>query len=59
MARKSLIPGLSFSLNRALGISSMKASISRKIGVSLTESGRRAKVIRTLSLDRIIKKCFK
>ncbi len=59
MTRKSLIPGLSFSWKRALGISSMKASISRKIGVPLTKSGRKAKAKRMFSLDRIIKKCFK
>ena len=37
------IPGLSFSLNRALGISKTKASISRKIGIPLTKSGRQRK----------------
>lgn len=32
--------GISFSWNRALGISGMKNKISRKIGIPLTKSGR-------------------
>ena len=39
--RKSLIPG--FSWKRALGISSTKAKISRKIGIPLTKQGRKRK----------------
>jgi hypothetical protein len=35
--------GFSFSAKRALGISSLKSKISKKIGVPLTESGRRRK----------------
>jgi hypothetical protein len=36
--------GFSFSWKRALGLSSAKASISRKIGIPLTRSGRQRKV---------------
>lgn len=46
MARKSSfkIPGVSFSLNRALGISSAKRKVSKAIGIPLTKSGREKKV---------------
>ncbi len=46
MARKSFfkIPGVSFSIKRALGISSAKRKISRAIGIPLTKSGREKKV---------------
>ena len=46
MARKSpfKIPGVSFSIKRALGISSAKRKISRAIGIPLTKSGREKKV---------------
>jgi hypothetical protein len=37
------IPGLSFSWNRALGISAAKGRLSRQIGIPLTRSGRRRK----------------
>ncbi|MDX9713971.1 MAG: hypothetical protein RBT37_00935 [Dissulfurispiraceae bacterium] len=48
MSRKRGIPGLSFSWKRALGISGAKASISHKIGIPLTRSGRQRKVGRVL-----------
>ncbi|MGV3604875.1 MAG: hypothetical protein ACO1RA_00595 [Planctomycetaceae bacterium] len=38
------IPGLSFSPKRALGISAIKAKISRKIGIPLTKGGRQRKM---------------
>lgn len=38
------IPGLSFSLKRALGISSAKQKISRKTGIPLTKGGLERKV---------------
>jgi hypothetical protein len=44
MARRNLIPGLSFSWKRALGISAAKARLSRKIGIPLTRAGRQRKV---------------
>ncbi len=36
--------GISFSWKRALGISGLKAKISRKIGIPLTRAGRQRKV---------------
>ncbi|HET6645072.1 MAG TPA: hypothetical protein VFG65_06190 [Fimbriimonadales bacterium] len=36
--------GFSFSWKRALGISSMKAKLSRQLGVPLTRSGRQRKM---------------
>jgi len=38
------IPGLSFSLKRALGITKVKQSISRKTGIPLTKQGLERKV---------------
>lgn len=43
-----LLPGLSFSLSRALGISAAKGRISRKIGIPLTKSGREKKIGRAV-----------
>ena len=39
-----ILPGLSFSLSRALGIAQLKSAISRKVGVPLTRGGRQKKV---------------
>ena len=39
MAKKSSIPGLSFSWKRALGITQAKQQISRKTGIPMTKSG--------------------
>ena len=50
MARKSLIPGLSFSWKRATGISGMKQKISRKTGIPLTKSGRQKKIGKLLGI---------
>lgn len=47
MARKKSntgIPGLSFSLNRALGITSAKRKISKATGIPLTKAGRQRKL---------------
>lgn len=45
MARKKkLIPGLSFSWKRALGVTKAKRKISRATGIPTTRSGRRAKL---------------
>jgi len=41
--RKSLIPGMSFSWKRAVGLSAAKGRLSRQIGVPLTRSGRQRK----------------
>jgi hypothetical protein len=38
------IPGLSFSLRRALGVSQAQARLSRQIGVPLSRSGRQRKI---------------
>jgi hypothetical protein len=42
------IPGLSFSLRRALGISSAQAKVSRQLGIPLSRSGRQKKVGREM-----------
>lgn len=42
--RKALIPGLSWSWKRAIGLSGLKTKISRKIGVPLTTGGRQRKI---------------
>lgn len=45
MARKKkLIPGLSFSWKRALGVTKVKRKISKATGIPTSRSGRRAKV---------------
>ena len=45
MARKKkLIPGLSFSWKRALGVTKAKRKISKATGIPTSRSGRRAKV---------------
>jgi hypothetical protein len=45
MARKRKgIPGLSWSWKRAVGLSGLKAKVSRKIGVPLTTGGRQRKI---------------
>ena len=38
------IPGISFSLKRALGITKVKQSISRKTGIPLTKQGLERKI---------------
>ena len=38
------IPGLSFSLNKALGITDLKRKIARKTGIPTTKSGLEAKI---------------
>ena len=44
MAKKSSIPGLSFSLKRALGITQTKQQISRKTGIPTTKAGMERKI---------------
>jgi len=43
-----ILPGLSFSWRRALGVSAAKARLSRQIGVPLTAAGRQRKLGRFL-----------
>lgn len=50
MAKKSTIPGLSFSLKRALGVSSAKQKIAKATGIPTTKSGRRNKLGRLLGI---------
>ena len=38
------IPGLSFSLKRALGISGLKTKIARKVGIPTTKQGLQRKI---------------
>jgi hypothetical protein len=49
------IPGLSFSLKRALGITAVKQKIARKTGIPMTKQGLERKVGKTL-IDLIFKK---
>ena len=44
MAKKKGVPGLSFSLNRAVGITTAKRKVAKATGIPTTKSGRRAKV---------------
>lgn len=48
MTRRRGIPGLSFSMRRALGISQAQARLSRQIGIPLSRSGRQRKLGRAL-----------
>lgn len=44
MARKSLIPGLSFSWKRAVGITGLKQKVARKTGIPTTRGGLERKI---------------
>lgn len=44
MRKKFSIPGVSFSWKRAIGISKLRARISREIGIPTTRSGLERKV---------------
>ena len=48
MKKKSGIPGLSFSLKRALGISQFKQIVSRETGIPLTRGGIERKIGSTI-----------
>ncbi|MBQ8891601.1 MAG: hypothetical protein IJ068_01915 [Bacilli bacterium] len=50
MAKKSLIPGLSFSWKRAVGISSAKRKIAKATGIPTTKSGRQKKIGKILGI---------
>lgn len=43
MASKKLIPGLSFSWKRALGITSAKRKVAKATGIPTTKAGRQRK----------------
>ena len=48
MKKKSGIPGLSFSLKRALGITQCKQKVSRETGIPLTRGGIERKIGSTI-----------
>ena len=48
--KKSLIPGLSFSWKRALGVTSAKQKVARATGIPTTKSGRQKKVGKLLGI---------
>lgn len=48
--KKSAIPGLSFSLNRALGITKAKRKVAKATGIPTTKSGRRNKLGKMLGI---------
>ena len=50
MAKKSIIPGLSFSWKRAVGVTSVKQKIARKTGIPTTKAGRQRKVGKILGI---------
>lgn len=50
MAIKKLIPGLSFSWKRALGITSLKRKIAKATGIPTTKQGRRNKLGKMLGI---------
>jgi hypothetical protein len=51
MARKkSLIPGVSFSMKRALGITSAKRKIAKATGIPTTKAGRQRKLGKLLGI---------
>ncbi len=52
---KRKIPGVSFSLKRALGITKLKQQISHKTGIPMTKSGVEHKIGRTI-LNVLFKK---
>lgn len=53
--QKIRIPGVSFSLSRALGIDKVKRQIARETGIPTTKSGMERKIGRTL-INAIFKK---
>lgn len=50
MAKKSLIPGLSFSWKRALGVTKAKRKIAKATGIPTSKSGRRNKLGKLLGI---------
>lgn len=50
MAKKSGIPGLSFSWKRATGVTSAKRKIAKATGIPTTKSGRQKKIGKILGI---------
>lgn len=50
MARKSAIPGLTFSWKRALGVTSAKRKVAKATGIPTTKNGRRNKLGKLLGI---------
>lgn len=50
MAKKSPIPGLSFSWKRATGVTKVKREISKATGIPMTKAGRQKKVGKILGI---------
>ena len=50
MARKKAIPGLSFSLKRATGVTAAKRKIAKATGIPTTKNGRRNKLGKILKI---------
>lgn len=48
MGKKSIVPGLTFSWKRALGITQVKQKISRQTGIPLTKAGVERKIGNTI-----------
>lgn len=48
--KKSLIPGLSFSVKRATGVTAVKTKIAKATGIPTTKQGRRNKVGKILGI---------
>lgn len=48
--KNSLIPGLSFSYKKALGITKAKRKIAKATGIPTTKSGRRSKIGKILGI---------
>ena len=56
------IPGLSFSLKRAVGISGLKTKIARKVGVPTTKQGLERKIggaiLKAVRAEKDVKQLF-
>lgn len=50
MVKKKAVKGLSFSVNKAIGITDAKKKIAKATGIPTTKSGRRAKAGKLLGL---------
>lgn len=50
MAKKSLLPGVSFSMKKAVGITGVKRKIAKATGIPTTKSGRQAKLGKLLGI---------
>ena len=50
MAKKKLIPGLTFSWKRATGVTKAKRNIAKATGIPTSKTGRRSKLGRLLGI---------